>query len=232
MPMTSSKPKPRHCRPEAYDLFEAQVQNLGQEGALLRAAVAIAMHEIADTDPDEVTEEVDNLAENIRSRVTSDDPKALLSHAHEVFFIEQGFAGNVENYHDPKNSYLPAVLASKKGIPISLTLLYKEVLERLSIKVEGANAPGHFLAAVHVDGGVMLVDPFFQGRVLSRQEAYERIEDVIGETNRGPELLQPASGKVWLARMLQNLQVIFGQGRAHAELAAMRELQALLDRKE
>ncbi len=227
--MTSSKSKPHFCKPEAYELFETQVLDLNADGALLRAAVAISMHQLGPVDVLEIEDQLEKLASNIRARVRSDNPKALLTHAHHVLFYEEGFAGNVDNYYDPQNSYLPSVLRSKRGLPIALTLIYKEVLERLGLAVEGTNAPGHFLAGVYMDGKTMLVDPFFQGRVLNQQEAFDRIEQVIGKTPRSATLLRPATPRIWLARMLQNLQIIFEQSRERGELAAMLELHALLD---
>ena len=62
---------------------------------------------------------------------------AVLAHLHEVLFDEEGFAGNVDDYYNVANSYLPVVLETRRGIPISLTLLYKLVAERLGLPVQG-----------------------------------------------------------------------------------------------
>ncbi|MCB9870061.1 MAG: hypothetical protein H6836_07950 [Planctomycetes bacterium] len=223
---------PHYCNDAAFELFAAQVADLDAEGALLRAAVAIAMCDLPDADYLEVERRLDGLARQVLERVHSDNPKALLAHAHAVLFETEGFRGNLENYHDPRNSYIPAVLDTRRGIPITLTLIYKEVLERLGLSVEGTNAPGHFLASVWLDGRPMLVDVFARGRVLSRAEAYDRIEDVLGTVDRAKDLLQPATNRGWLARMLQNLLVVFGRSRQQAAAAAMLELQELLTQTE
>ncbi len=76
----------------------------------------------------------------------------------------------------------------------------------------------------------MLVDPFTRGRVLSREEALDRIEQVLGPIDRELDFLQPATNRGWLSRMLQNLLILFGQTRQRSALAAMLELQHLLRR--
>jgi regulator of sirC expression with transglutaminase-like and TPR domain len=77
--------------------------------------------------------------------------------------------GNATDYYNPRNSYLPLVLKTREGLPITLTLVYKCVLDGLGLTVHGINAPGHFMAGVEsadADGAEparMLVDPFEGG---------------------------------------------------------------------
>ena len=220
--------RPQYCLEAAYDLFAAQLQDLDADGALLRAAVAISMHEMPEVDYLAIEDRLQGMANRILSRVHSDNPKALLAHAHAVLFDEERFIGNVENYYDPANSYIPDVLESRRGIPITLALIYKEVLERVGLQVVGTNSPGHFLASVWIDGNPMLVDPFTRGRVLTREEAHARIIELVGSLESDTDLLRPATNRGWIARILQNLLVVFGQSRQQAALAAMLELQSML----
>lgn len=226
--MNRSTPKPHYCNAAAHELFAAQVKDLDAEGALLRAAVAISMHDMPTVDYRAVEDQLDQLANRVLSRVHSDNARALIAHAHQVLFEEEGFQGNQENYYDPGNSYIPQVLSTRRGIPITLSLVYKEVLERLGLSVTGTNAPGHFLASVWLDGRPLIVDAFSGGKALSRAEAYDRIEDLLGHVDRSTDLLKPATNRGWLARILQNLQVVFGQSRQQGSLAAMLELSSLL----
>ena len=220
--------RPQYCLEAAYDLFAAQALDLDADGALLRAAVAISMHEMPHVDPTQVEDRLQGIANRILSRVHSDNPKALVAHAHAVLFEEEKFIGNIENYYDPANSYIPAVLESRRGSPISLALIYKEVLERVGLHVTGTNSPGHFLASVWIDGGTMLVDAFTRGRVLSRAEAHDQIIELVGPVVDGKDILSAATNRGWLARILQNLLVIFGQSRQQGLLGAMHELQTVL----
>jgi regulator of sirC expression with transglutaminase-like and TPR domain len=221
--------KPVHCRGAAHQLFRAQLRDLDAPGALLRAAVAISMHELEGVTPAAVEARLDAYARTIRERVTTGTPAAYLAHLHALLFDEEGFCGDETAYYDPQNSYVPVVLERRRGLPIALTLVYKEVGERVGLSVQGVNAPGHFLAAVEADGRRMLVDPFGAGRVLTRDEAFARIARVSGRAlPASDDLLRPATPRQWLARMIQNLLHVFSTRDRDADVAAMLELRDLL----
>lgn len=227
-----SMPQPTRCRPEAFELLCEQVDLLESPDGLLAGAVAIAMHEMPDSDPADLSARLDDLVMRIRSRVRSGNPQALLAHAHVVLFEEEGFIGNKEDYYNPRNSYLPFVMEERTGIPITLSLVYKTVIERLGIRAYGINAPGHFLVGVkaHADEEVMIVDPFFGGRINSPAEAIDRLEELFGRDLPDPHrILEPASHREWLGRMINNLWQIFAQQRRDDDMVAMSELKGLLD---
>ena len=222
-------PQPNVCRPEAFRLFAAQMPRIESTDGLLTAAIAISMHELEGVDMAAVAQRIAGMTDRVRARVHSDSVQALLAHLHDVVFEEHGFAGNADDYYNPLNSYIPALLETRRGIPITLTLLYKAIAEPLGLSVEGVNAPGHFLGRVKSDEGPMLVDPFFGGRLLSTEEAFQRIEQVIGrEVPRAQRLLPRATHRQWLARILANLQSIFARANRHDDVAAMTELRTLL----
>ena len=222
-------PAPVHCRPVAHARFADAVARLDTVRGLWDAAVAISMHEMDDVDPALVDRRVEALAEKVRARAPSGRPEAVHAHLHDVFFEEEGFIGNAENYYDPRNSYVPAVLYTKRGIPIALTLLYKRVADLAGIVVKGVNAPGHFLALVWAGDEELLIDPFAGGRVLSEEEAFARLEQVLGEpVPRHDDVLHLATHRDWIDRMLRNLMMIFGQRGEGDHLAAMNELRSLL----
>lgn len=221
---------PYTCRTEAYDLFAAQIPELETTEGLLKAAIAISMHVFDDVDPDDIDCRLLALAGRVRSRVRGDNTQALLAHLHYVLFEEEGFAGNVRDYYHPLNSFLPAVLELRRGIPITLSLIYKVVAERVGLEVEGVNAPGHFLARVKVDRGGMLVDPFYRGSVLTELEAFNRIEYVTKrQIPHSRHFLRAATHEQWISRILANLQHIYAANDRTDDLAAMNELQSLLN---
>jgi regulator of sirC expression with transglutaminase-like and TPR domain len=218
-----------HCRPHAYQLFRAQMPRIETMDGLLAAAIAVAMHGMPDTDPNRSLREIEHYGELVRRRVRSESIDARLAHLHEVLFDEAGFVGNSDDYYNPRNSYIPAVLDSRRGLPITLSLVYKAVAGRVGLDVVGINAPLHFLAGVRTDGGTMLVDSFFGGRVLSRQEAFDRIEQVSGRViPHVDEMLPPATHRQWLERILQNLMNIFEHARQWHDRDAMLELRGVL----
>src|SRR5437868_14992902 len=115
---------PLYCRPAAFDLFLAQLPSLEETDSLVRAAVAVAMHERDDCDAGEVDHTFERLAAEIGRRVTSGHQNALVAQLHQVLFDEYGFSGNAEDYYNPENSYLPCVIRSRRGIPVTLSLVY------------------------------------------------------------------------------------------------------------
>ena len=156
-------------------------------------------------------------------------PQALLAHLHEFLFEEEGFTGDTDDYYNPLNSYLPAVLERKKGLPITLSLIYKVVAERLGLRAWGVGLPGHFLVGLDLEGQQMLVDPFAKGRILTIDEAHSRMKEMFGpDVEWSDELLRPASNRHWLTRMLQNLLNVFGSTNHYADVAAVLELEMLL----
>ena len=238
--------QPVYCRPEAYRLFRQQLPTVGEGGSLFHAAFAIALHERPEADFAEAETIVENLADTVKRRARSQSMPALLAHLHDVLFDVYGLRGNVENYYDPANSYLPDVLRTRLGIPITLVLVYKRVAELVGLVVHGVNAPGHFIAEVvgltnvkivgpvEVEGDAqqsgesMYVDPFFGGSVLTLAEVGERIAQTTGRGLPEPLLLEQASSHQWLSRMLTNLQAAFSALGQERDVYAMQELQLLL----
>jgi regulator of sirC expression with transglutaminase-like and TPR domain len=229
---------PAYCQPVAYATFAQQLPRLDSTSALFRAAFAIALHERPAADLGRAEAAIASLASAVNGRVQSNSPQARLAHLHDVMFEVSGFGGNTEDYYDPANSYLPDVLATRRGLPITLVLIYKCVAERVGLVVQGVNAPGHFLAAVECPEagvparggrGLMYVDPFFGGELLTRGDVFRRIAETTGrEVPEADEFLQPASHRQWLLRMLHNLQAIFARNGRERDLFAMQELQELL----
>ena len=220
---------PRYCRPAAYELFTSQLPTLEETNSLVHAAVAVAMHEFPDANPDQVDRTLKQIADEISGRVVSGNQHALVAQLHAVLFDELGFTGNTENYYAPENSYLPKVLQSRRGLPVTLSLVYKSVAQRIGLKARGINSPVHFLAAVELDGAWMIVDPFHDGRELAREEVFDRLEQLAGgPLQRSEELLATATHRDWLARIVRNLEQVFQRTARQIDMLAMHELLELV----
>ena len=222
---------PSSCNERAYRLFAVEMPRLGSSRGLRDAAVAISLHEEPHGDPADVARTLEGYTESIRERVRSCRPAAILAHAHAVLFEEASFRGDGEHYGHPHNSYLPRVLARRRGLPITLSLVYKCVVEPLGVRVDGVNAPGHFLARVDEGGAEppFYVDPFFGGEALSEAEAADRVAAASSAGDRGDPIALPiASHRAWLARMLRNLHHAFHAAGRRTDVAAMHELHQLL----
>ena len=215
---------------EAFRLLSHQLRQIENRDALLNGAVAIALHQDGKRSTAQAIDAtIQSYVDTIRSRVKSRQPQALVAHLHSYLFDELGFAGNDDDYYNPANSYLPKVLETKRGLPITLALVYKTVAERLGLRVWGVGLPGHFLCALDSGQGVMLIDAFNSGCEISRDEAESRMRAVLGEEAEwSDELLTPISNRHWLTRILQNLLNVFGSLGKYADVAAMLEMEMLL----
>lgn len=121
-------------------------------------------------------------------------------------FVTEAFAGNREDYTDPRNSYLPDVLDRRLGIPITLTLVMMEVGRRRGIGVLPIGMPGHFLAGDALDPE-RFCDPFHGGVLLDRAGCERRFVELHGPAVAfRVEMLAPVTHAMLLDRMLANLQ--------------------------
>ena len=150
------------------------------------------------------------------------------------FFQELGFSGNVNDYYDPRNSYVHCVLETRRGIPITLALLYVELANQVGLDACGISFPGHFLAKVHMPQGEIVIDPF-TGQSMSRDALdallvpYRRrgARSGLGEAPLG-SFLQPARPREVIARMLRNLKEVFRSSQDAARLLAVAERLVIL----
>jgi regulator of sirC expression with transglutaminase-like and TPR domain len=182
---------------------------------LLEAAAAIAQDEYPDLDVQAVLGDVDQLLARLRRRCAEDaDALQRLRVLNQFFFRDMGFGGNVNNYYDPDNSYLNVMLKTRRGIPITLAVLWLELAQGLNLKARGINFPGHFMVKVNLPNGQVVIDPF-TGQSLSREDLSERLEPYKRRNGLVEDFdvpvglyLQAAPAREILARMLRNLKEI------------------------
>jgi regulator of sirC expression with transglutaminase-like and TPR domain len=200
--------------PSALDYFASLVAD-DASLSVVEAAAAIAQDEFPDLDTQSVLAEIDTLAVRLKRRIPADAvPVQRLRWLNRFFFQELGFAGNVNNYYDPANSYLHRVLNTRRGIPITLAVLYIELATQIGLTARGVSFPGHFLVKLKMPQGEVVIDPF-TGQSLSREELdelllpYKRNRGLTGEFDAPLGLfLQAAQPRDVVARMLRNLKEI------------------------
>jgi regulator of sirC expression with transglutaminase-like and TPR domain len=197
----------------ALDYFASLVQQ-DESIPLFEAALAIAQDVDPQLDLAATQAEVDELAAILQRRLAQDASNIqklrLLNH---FFYRELGFAGNVNDYYDPDNSYLHRVIDTRRGIPISLAVLYMELAQQIGLDVKGISFPGHFLMKLSVQAGDIVLDPF-NGASLSREELEERLEPYFEQQDYPDAIplayyLHAAHPRQILERMLRNLKALF-----------------------
>ena len=201
--------------PTPLEYFAALVQvGQGDAIALLEAAACIAHDTYSDLDVQQFLDEMDRLQERLQRRMPQDaQPLQRLNVLNRFFYGELGFSANLNDYYAPDNSYLHVVLSTRRGIPISLALLWLELAQAVGLKAYGVSFPGHFLVKVLLPGGQAVLDPV-SGHALSREALTERLEPFRQRQGAVQEevplglYLQAASARDMLARMLRNLKEI------------------------
>ena len=186
---------------------------------LLEAASCLAQDEYPDLDVQQLFSDVDQLQARLKRRVPADASMLQkLRLLNQFFFRDLGFGGNLNNYYDPDNSYINAVLKTRRGIPITLAVLWLELASGLGLNARGVAFPGHFMVKVNLPKGQVVIDPF-TGQSLSREELSERLEpfrqrrlaDSEGDSEYDTPIglyLQSAPPRDIISRMLHNLKEI------------------------
>ena len=162
------------------------------------ALVLIGAHGDSTCDVDATMRGLDELAARV--------PAAGLEPLLETLFGACGFVGDQEDYYDPRNSYLHQVLARRRGIPITLSVLLMEVGRRVGVEIHGLGTPGHFITTV-AGPEPRYVDAFGGGRVLDRAELGHVFAAVAPGIDIGP-FLTPLPGREIVRRVLNNLVAV------------------------
>lgn len=179
----------------------SKLAELVDDDRLDLAAIELARFAFPDLVDDDVLVQLDGLA----SEVQGTTHLAL----RRVVGISHGIGGNVDDYDNPDNSYLNRVLASRRGIPISLSILWMEVGRRAGLEMQGVGLPGHFV--VYAAG--QLVDPFHYGEAIGFDEAASLIADAIGGDPRlDRRWLEPVGTADIIRRVLRNLENAYAPG--------------------
>jgi regulator of sirC expression with transglutaminase-like and TPR domain len=215
--------------PTPLDYFRSLVHSDAQFH-LLEAAVSLGQDDYPQLDVQQVLAEADALLARLRQRLPADAPAMhRLRMVNHFFFHDLHFGGNLNHYYDPDNSYLHKVLERRRGIPVSLAVLWLELAQGVGLAAHGVGFPGHFMVKVSLPHARVVIDPF-TGQSLSREELMARLEGWRG--NHGlPAEPEPALGhylqampaREIIARMLRNLKEIHRTQRDWHRLVAVED---------
>lgn len=215
-----------HKRDSARERFKEVISLDDEQINLAEAALLIAAEEYPSLDLPLYLEKIDRIGDQVRERAAyARNSLDILSTISTTLFDELGFRGNVENYYDPRNSFLNEVIDRRVGIPITLTVVYMEVARRVGLHVEGVGMPGHFIAKLTTDSGDTFIDSFNGGRLFGEAGC----ADLLSELSRGrlalkPEHIAAMTKKEMLARMLTNLMGVYAAGDPRRALAAIERI--------
>lgn len=163
---------------------------------------------------DDCLRQLDALASAAAEHVPA--PDALPDNAQRAaalsafLFDHMGFRGNGQHYYSAGNSFLNIVLKTRTGIPLTLSLLFVAVAERLQLPASGVSLPGHFIVRVETSGEPIWLDPFNRGRELTHADCVTLASGYGASARTFREAwLEPAAPHEIITRMLNNLRLIY-----------------------
>ncbi|AMV20899.1 hypothetical protein VT03_23555 [Planctomyces sp. SH-PL14] len=194
---------------------DVQFQRLLRHDAnvdLTEAALEVARDFHNDIDFEGVDAWLDQQAQTLRPQIlrTADADEGLQAFC--VFMTETlGFRGSAMATCTAEGSFLDSVIANRFGLPISLSILYIALAEKVGISLQGVSSPQHFLCRCDDSpAGPIFVDPFHAGRTMTQIECVSWLKELTGlSVARIKPTLRVASARTIIERMLNNLRNLF-----------------------
>jgi regulator of sirC expression with transglutaminase-like and TPR domain len=209
--------------PEAQSLLDLLARRPSRI-ELDRAALEIARIEYPDLDAGLCITQLDHHALAVAERARDlSDGRSFVEAANEYLFVEAGFRGNDEDYYNPENSCLNRVLETKRGIPITLSVIYMEIARRLSKQVSGVGLPGHFVIRYDDTEYSAVIDPYHGGAILDAAQCCRLAQ--VESLDHG--MLDPVDRRHIAMRMINNLRGIYFARREPAK--ALQVLDLLIE---
>lgn len=196
---------------ELRDALQRLLDRPDEQIELTAAAMLIARSAYPELDPAPYLDRLERWACDLANEIPSGgDIPTRIAYLNRFMFDELDFDGADEDYYNPRNSFLNDVLDRRRGIPISLALVYMDLGRRIGLEFEGVSFPGHFLVKLTVMGGQIVLDPFNGGVSLDEDDLRQRLHTQYGNAPASVQkLLHSASKREILVRMLRNLKGIY-----------------------
>ena len=191
------------------ELVELAAQS-DQTMSLETGAFLIARHAYPGLDVGQYRSQLDRMAHEVRARIgLRSSGEETVNALNRYLFVEQGFRGNTKNYYETDNSYLNRVMDRRVGVPISLSVVYLLIGQRLNLPVLGIGMPGHFLVKYESDRYKIFIDCFNGGALLTEKNCAR----FLTEAGYGFDdtYLQPSPVRAILSRMVKNLLSIYAK---------------------
>jgi len=193
--------------------WQAMLQQPETDWDLCHAGLLIAAQLQPELDIQFYQARLEEMSAAIQHRTSADqDVQTRVRQLNQYFYEELGFAGDKQDYYSPDNSLLNLVIDRRRGIPISLAVIYLKFAGVIGLDAFGIAFPGHYLVGVHAEEDDMILDPFDHGRQLDhnqlrnmlQQLTHVHADEIVLEKN-----LLPAAKSESVVRMLRNLKQIY-----------------------
>lgn len=191
--------------------FYNEVHQPDHQIDVAKAALYIAQSEYPHLEISAYINTLDVIAAEIEERLPTERyPLRIIQTINQYLYDDLGYKGNTSDYYDPRNSFLNEVIERRTGIPITLSLVYLEIAQRLNFPMIGIGMPGHFLIRPEFENTGIFIDAFNRGEILFEQDCEARLAQIYKRpVPMQSKFLQPLAPRQLLARMLTNLKFIY-----------------------
>lgn len=214
--------------------------SLPEQQDLLTGALLVARYQYPDLDEAHIRRHIEQIKQDIwlelNNNLTALEKVRVINH---ILFDVHGFSANTTNYHAPQNSYINNVLESKKGNPVSLSIIYAVIAQDLRIPIYGVNLPEHFILSYvdnspgfsldsdNTDRVLFYINPFSRGAPVNKKE----IEAFLRQQRLEPkaEFFTPCSNLMIIRRLLNNLIFSYEKLGYPSKVDELRQLWTALD---
>jgi regulator of sirC expression with transglutaminase-like and TPR domain len=162
---------------------------------------------------------------------TNPAPDELASVLASVVSGTLRYRGDEETYDDLDNANLMRVIDRRKGLPVTLGILYIASARAQGWNVAGLNFPGHFLIRLEsLDGVRVIIDPFHGGQVLDTPALRDLLKIVTGpEEELEARHYRPVTDRDILIRLQNNVKTRrLDLGQMSEALDALTSMQILI----
>lgn len=211
------------------------------EKDLLTGAIIVAKYQYPGLKAEQIYKEIEKIKKDIWLEINLQQTAfEKIKTFNKVFYEIHHFKGNTQAFHSPLNSFINTVLETKKGNPLTLSLIYSVIAQQLDIPVYGVNLPNHFVVCyMDKDKIQLMMDEKSKYGVLFYINTYSKgtifyendIVQFLAQLKVTPERnhFEPCSNSVMIQRMITNLIASFQQVGNAEKVEELTELRSVFE---
>lgn len=162
-----------------------------------------------------------------------DSTETRLAALKHILADQYGYHGDEVQYDDIRNADLIDVIERRKGMPITLSILYILAAQAQGWGVAGLNVPGHFVVRLETEGQRLIFDPFQQCAVLNAPELRQLIKKTMGEhAELSASYFEPVGPRQILIRLQNNIKIRLIEGEDYERALQVVESMRAIDPRE
>lgn len=139
---------------------------------------------------------------------SDDDALTQLAALKYVLVDKNDYSGDSEDYNNLQNANLIRVIERRKGLPISLAILYVHVGLQAGFCVTSLSFPAHVICRIEKNGERFLFDPFSKCKLMQAPDLRALLKELIGkDAELRADFYEPSSKREMLVRLQNNIKL-------------------------